>query len=126
MDEQNRELAKKFFVDRQPKTTEEKLAYATAILEIYADPANWSVNHDRRHGEHRMGERIVLRTHNIVAGYRFAYEFIQRVRDKPSVTVKPNPVVQSNRDYGREFAIFCFGVAAASMVMHTLKLLVFN
>ena len=122
MDEQNRELANKFFVDREPETTEEKLAYATAILEIYADPANWNVNNDRRYGEHRMGERIVLQTHNIVAGYLFAYEFIERVRDKPSVIAKPNPVVQSNRDYGREFVIFCFGAATASMVMHTLQL----
>ena len=124
MDEQTRELANKFFVDREPETTEEKLAYATAILEIYADPANWHINNDRRHGEHRMGERIVLRTGNIVAGYLFAYEFIERVRDKPSVTVKP--VVQSNRDYGREFVIFCFGAATAIMVIHALQLLVFN
>ena len=136
MDEQIRELASKFFVDREPKTTEEKLAYATAILELYADPAHWNVNHDRRHGEHRMGERIVLQTHNIVAGYSFAYEFIERVRDKKKVAPKRSEESSgkvrqksldkkktANRGYGREFAIFCFGVATAGIVMHTLQLL---
>ena len=53
-------LEKKFFVTRDPETTEEKLSFAMAILEIYADPENWEVNNDRRFGDHRVGEFIVL------------------------------------------------------------------
>lgn len=71
-------LEKKFFVTRDPETTEEKLSFAMAILEIYADPENWEVNNDRRFGDHRVGEFIVLRTHNIVAGWTFAREVLDR------------------------------------------------
>ena len=75
----DRELREKLFVDRNPETVEEKLSYAMAILEIYADATNWEANRDRRLGTHRLGERIVLKTHNIVPGWSFAKEVIDRI-----------------------------------------------
>ena len=75
-------LREKYFVDKDPITTEEKLQYATAILEIYADKNNWAENRDRYHGEHRKGEQIVLRSSNIVPGYSFAQEYFDKVNSE--------------------------------------------
>lgn len=91
-------LKEKFFVDRDPETVDEKLAYATAILEIYADPGNWRINTDRHHGPTRMKEAIVLYTGNVVPGYAFAEEVLERLnKDEPKVGRL------SQRDQNRNF-----------------------
>jgi len=83
------ELKLKFFTERDPETTQEKLDYATAILEIYADPNNWSENRDPRYGPHRLGMNIVLNTGNIIHGYQFAEGFFKRVKVKPPRPITP-------------------------------------